>query len=180
MDFLSAGRRLHDITAPPDFACQETGPDNGVARPPDAATTQYMLATREAFEALRQVVTQIAALLILAASKSRDWRDHPMIDVTMNARQGVRDAIRSVAVPAQATHVHSHFVNAGRHVDTALSMIAARRAKFDDAALDAALASIQAAQREMQWSSAAVPGLEMIAFSQGCCAMHRSQKIIET
>ena len=103
-----------------------------------------------------------------------------MIDVTMNARQGVRDAIRSVAVPAQAAHVHSHFVNAGRHVDTALSIIAASRAKFDDAALDAALAAIQAAQREMQWSSAAVPGLEMIAFSQGCCAIHRSQKIIET
>ena len=40
-------------------------------------------------------------------------------------------------------------------------------------------AAVQAAQREMQWSSAAVPGLEMIAFSQGCCAMHRNQKIME-
>src|SRR6187551_2130101 len=166
LDFLSAGRRLHDITAPPSIECQETGPNDGAMRPPDAATTQYMLATRDAFEDLRQVVTQIAALLILAASKSRDWRDHPMIDVTMNARQGVREAVRSVAVPAQAAHVHNHFINAGRHVDAALAIIAARRATFDDAALDAALAAVQAAQREMQWSSAAVPGLEMIAFSQ--------------
>jgi hypothetical protein len=177
LDLLSAGRRLHEVAAPPAFECQDAG--TGHSPEPDAATTRYMLATRDAFESLRQVVTQIAALLILAASKSRDWCDHPMIDVTMAARQGMRDAIRAVTVPAGASHVHSHFVNAGHHVDAALSIIAARRTKFDDAALDAALAAVQAAQREMQWSSAAVPGLEMIAFSQGCCAMHRNNKIIE-
>lgn len=177
MELLRTGRRLVDIEAPPAFSCEAVSSSAG--SPPDVATTQYMLATREAFESLRQVVTQIAAVLILAASKSRGWRDHPMIDMIERLRKDVRETVRSVAVPAGAAHVHHHFINAGHHVDEALAIIAARRATFDDTALDAALASIQSAQREMQWSSAAVPGLEMIAFSQGCCAMHRANTNLE-
>lgn len=137
----------------------------------------YLEAARAPFEDLRQVVTQIAALLILAASGSRDWRDHPMIDVTVEAWRRVDDAIRAVNVPDEAAHVHHHFVKAGRGVAEAIEIIATRRAKFDDAALDAALAAIKIAQQEMQWSSAAVPGLEVVDFSQGCCAMHTNLKL---
>jgi hypothetical protein len=167
---------VRDLAEPPAFECQAV-PDHGPAA--DGPTLAYMLATREPFEDLRQVVTQIAAFLILAAAKSNGWRDHPMIDATLAGFGRVSDAIRAVAVPNRAQHVHSHLVKAETHVATALNIIAKHRARFDDNALDAALGAIQAAQREMQWSSAAVPGLEMIAFSQGCCAMHRNQTLIK-
>jgi hypothetical protein len=143
----------------------------------DKRMLDYLEATRAPFEDLRQVVTQVAALLILAASGNRDWRDHPMIDVTTEAWRRVDDAARAVKVPASAAHVHYHFVKAGRSVAEALEIIVAKRARFDDAALDAALAALKQAQQEMQWSSAAVPGLEVVDFSQGCCAAHRAVKL---
>lgn len=174
MQLLSATRRIRDLTEPPSFACQAMPNGNAGG---DKRMLDYLAATRAPFEDLRQVVTQIAALLILAASGSRDWRDHPMIDVTIEAWRGVDDAIRAVNVPDQAAHVHRHFVKAGRSVAAAIEIINTRRAKFDDAALDAALAAIKIAQQEMQWSSAAVPGLQVVDFSQGCCAMHNELKL---
>ena len=174
MSFLSSTRRIRDLAEPPAFAC-DTMPAGDAGG--DKRMLDYLNATRAPFEDLRQVVTQIAALLILAASGDRDWRDHPMIDVTAEAWRGVDDAVRAVAVPASAAHVHHHFVKAGRSVAEALEIITAKRARFDDAALDAALAALKDAQQQMQWSSAAVPGLEIVDFSQGCCAAHRSLKL---
>lgn len=173
LQLLSSTRRIRDLTEPPSFACQAM-PNNDAGS--DKRMLDYLAASRAPFEDLRQVVTQIAALLILAASGSRDWRDHPMIDVTIEAWRGVDDAIRAIAVPDSAAHVHGHFVKAGRSVTEAIGIIAARRPTFDDAALDAALAALKTAQQEMQWSSAAVPGLEVVDFSQGCCAMHTNLK----
>lgn len=171
MQLLSSTRRIRDLTEPPAFECQVMPSDDAGT---DKRMLDYLHATRAPFEELRQVVTQVAALLILAASGGRDWRDHPMIDVTIAAWHGVEDAVRAVAVPASAEHVHSHFLKAGHHVAAALAIIGARRAKFDDAALDAALDALKKAQQEMQWSSAAVPGLQVVDFAQGCCAMHRN------
>lgn len=173
---LLSSDHVRDLAEPPAFECQAV-PDYSPAA--EGPTLDYMLATREPFEDLRQVVTQIAAMLILAAAKSGGWRDHPMIDATMAGFGRVKDTIRAVAVPKCAEHVHGHLLKAETHVATALAIIAKHRAAFDDAALDAALGALRAAQREMQWSSAAVPGLEMIAFSQGCCAMHRNQTLIK-
>jgi len=34
------------------------------------------------------------------------------------------------------------------------------------------LAPLRAGFQELQWAAAALPGFEIVAFSQGCCALH--------
>lgn len=151
------------------------------ARPPglpaceglDEATLGYVAAMREPFEQLRQAAGQIAGVLVLGVTGGRGVAGHPMLELADTARRAAEDAVRSTSPPRRGAHHHRHLAEAARLVAAALD--AARlHLRADDAGTDAILVPLRAGFRELQWAAAALPGFEVVAFSQGCCARHQA------
>jgi hypothetical protein len=170
------GKRLADrlMTEPHLAPGLEPGPavvDCGNARI-DEATTAYVEAMQAPFDRLRQAEAQLAGLMVLAAASRRPVAGHPMLDLVAEAAAEAEDGIRTVKVPPQAQHHHHHVLEAAR--DIAIALDASRRClrREDDAALDAAIAPLKAAHRHLLWATGALPGFEIVALSQACCAQH--------
>ena len=150
-----------DRPGAPPFACDDL----------DEATLGYVEAMREPFDRLRQAAGQIAGVLVLGVTGGRGVAGHPMLDLADTARRAADDAVRGTRPPPRGAHHHRHLAEATRLVAAALE--AARlHLRADDAATDAILVPLRAGFRELQWAAAALPGFEVVAFSQGCCARH--------
>lgn len=138
----------------------------------DEATAAYVLAMQTPFELLRQAVAQLAGVLVLAASGSRQWPGHPMLAMAEAARREAEDAVRAAEVPAAARHHHRHLVQAAGAIAGAEGRLRGATLGRNDEAIADGLAAVQAACRELQWSTAALPGFAMIDLTQSCCAAH--------
>jgi hypothetical protein len=138
----------------------------------DDATAAYILATRNPFDLLRSSAAQLAGLMVLTAAGARDVVAHPMLERALEAQAEADDAIGSFAgrIPARAKHHRHHVLRANGALASALQ--AARTGAFrgDAAVMDSILTPLQAAYRELQWAAFALPGFEIVALSQGCCA----------
>ncbi len=139
----------------------------------DAATAAYVTAMQLPFQQVRQAAAQFAAVLVLAASGARHWAGHPMLAMADEARRAAEDAIRAAAVPAAARHHHRHLIQAVDAIAEAGSRLRTASIRRNDAAIDAVVAAVKAAHRELQWSTAALPGFAMVDLAQCCCAAHR-------
>jgi hypothetical protein len=142
----------------------------------DDATAAYVAAMRDPFELLRQAEAQIAALLVLASASGQAIAGHPMLDLAAEATREAEDGIRAVRVPARAHHHHRHVLEALRNIQLAVS--AARRClvRRDEAAIDAVLGPLRAAHQNLIWATGALPGFEIVALSQACCAQHAAPR----
>jgi hypothetical protein len=138
----------------------------------DDATAAYIEATRPSFEHLRQVEAQLAGLLVLALASGQSIAGHPMLELVAEAVKEAEDGLPSIKVPAPARHHHVHLLLAMQQV--ALSLAAARRCllRDDDRMIDAALVPLRSAHQHLLWATSALPGLEIVALSQACCAQH--------
>lgn len=138
----------------------------------DEATCAYVTAMQLPFEQLRQAAGQLAGVLVLAAATKQGAAGHPMLDLADRARREAAEAIRACHPPSQGTHHHLHLTQAARGIAAALD--AARRwlRGEDEAAADAVMVPLRAGYRDLQWAAGALPGFEIVAFSQGCCARH--------
>lgn len=138
----------------------------------DDATTAYVVKMREPFELLRQAVAQVAGLLVLAAASGEAIAGHPMLELATDAVRRVESEVPSVKVPARARHHHWHVVQALSAIG--LAFPAARRGlvRRDEAAIDAVLGPLRSAHQHLLWATAALPGFEVVALSQACCARH--------
>lgn len=165
---------------PPALPIGDTWPDASPAAacgaPIDDATAAYVAAMRDPFERLRQAEAQLAGLLVLAAASGQAIAGHPMLDLASEAVTEATDGIRAVTAPEPAVHHHEHVLAAMRMLRLAVS--AARRCllRSDDAAVDAVLGPLRAGHRHLLWATAALPGFEIVALGEACCARHASAR----
>ncbi len=142
------------------------GSENMNSPPVDDATAEYILETRKCFEDLRQVTAQIAGVLVLAAAGAKSATpDHPMFLAAADLYGTASDCVRRVRPTERARAHHRCLVEAADSLAIALS--AARRTEITPI-----LVPVRAAYAHLQRAADTLPGFEMIAFEQGCCALH--------
>jgi hypothetical protein len=138
----------------------------------DDATTAYVLEMRGPFELLRQAEAQLAGLLVLAATGGSAIAGHPMLDLAADAFKEAVDGVRSRKVPPPARHHHRHVERAAHGIGLAIAQARRGLRRCDDAAIGAVLAPLRAAHQHLIWAASALPGFEVVALSQACCAGH--------
>ena len=155
-------------------AAGRSSPLDGLAEEIDDATAAYVLATQAPFDLLRQAISQFAGLMVLAAAGARNDAAPDILDRVRDEQAEATDRIRACAgeAPARAAHHHRHMTQACAALGAALH--AARDGGYRRGAdsLDCILTPLNAAYRHLQWATGALPGFEVVALSQGCCAAH--------
>ena len=146
----------------------------------DDATTAYILAMRGPFDLLRQGIGQLAGLMVLAAAGARSAPAHPMLEPACTAHAAAQDAIRAASVPPRGAHHHAHLARAGGALQAALAAARFNMHRRDAASVDAVMAPLRVAHRELQRSTFALPGFEIVALSQCCCAAPSGASARET
>lgn len=165
---------LDDIPEPPPSGFDATEPHlplESLPAPLTDATVSYILAVRPAFDDLRQAAGQLAGVLVLAASGGRSALGHPMLALAESIWAEAVDVIRSQEAPAAGQRHHFYLRRAASAIGRALR--AARhlpsRAPTD---VDTVLQPLRAGFRALQRAAGELPGFEVVAFEQGCCASH--------
>jgi hypothetical protein len=131
----------------------------------DDATAAYILETRKAFEDLRQIAAQLSGLLVLeAAGAKSELPHHPMLAAAGELWRGANETARSASPTACARRHHEHLLAAAALLRDALS------AAGQSLAIDPILVPLRAAYSHLQAAGHELPGFEMVAFAQGCCA----------
>jgi hypothetical protein len=134
--------------------------------PVDDSTAAYILETRKCFEDLRQVAAQIAGVLVLAAAGGDSATpDHPMLSAAAGLHAAATDLLRSIRPTQRALAHHRCLTQAADSL--AIALLAAKRTEIDPI-----LVPVRAAYAHLQSASHTLPGFEMVAFAQGCCAVH--------
>jgi len=139
----------------------------------DAAVLAYIGRAQPAFDLLRQAAGQLAGLLVLAAAGSRAAVDHPMLGSARGSLDEATERLRLAQPPQSARHHHHHLVEAATLTALALDNAeAGMRRLGGENDVGPAIEPLKAAHRHLQWAAAALPGFEIVAFEQGCCAAH--------
>lgn len=142
----------------------------------DGRTVAYVLKTRGHFDLLRQAAGQLAGLLVLAVCGVKAITpEHAVLTSAESAHAEAAAELRRLDdVPDRAKHHHHHLVLALDLIDVALA-----RCRKDIAAygtgrrdVDEALRPLKSGYAHLQHAAALLPGFEILAFSQGCCASH--------
>ncbi len=126
------------------------------------------------FELLRRATAQLAGLMVLVASGARNVAAHPMLDLAIEAHAEADELVSSAdsAVPERARHHLLHLLRANRALAEALSAARRNVSRDDPETIDKIMVPLRIAYRELQWAALALPGFEIVALSQGCCAAH--------
>ena len=142
---------------------------------PDLPTTAYVLEMRRPFEDLRQVASQLAGLLVLAASGSPSaGPHHPMLSSAAQLYEEAVDALHHTSVPPEAREHHHHLRNAAAELRISLSAAQsgmALSAAQTGMAIDPVLVPLRAAYDQLQLASTTLPGFPMVTFDLACCAI---------
>ena len=138
----------------------------------DDATAAYVTAMRDPFERLRQAEAQIAGLMVLATASGQAIAGHPMLDLATEAAKEAEDVIRAVRVPERARHHHRHVLQAMTDIQRAVAAARQCLVRRDKRAIDAVIGPLRTAHQNLLWATGALPGFEVVALSQACCAQH--------
>jgi len=132
----------------------------------DDDTAAYILESRKYFEDLRQVASQLAGLLVLAAAGSKSaGPHHPMLDAAEQLFREAVEGIQSTRVTARAGQHHQNLLLAAAALRRALS------AANEGMEIDPVLIPVRAAYDHLQRASRELPGFDMVAFDQACCGV---------
>jgi hypothetical protein len=137
----------------------------------DDRTVTYVLKARESFERLRRGASQLAGLLVLAAIGSRTAQGNPMLEMATAVHQEAADGLKALKPTAQSAHHHFHLCRAAERLGEALT-ITRHVLHLDEAVSDRVSGLMKEALEDLRWAGRALPGFELVNFSQGCCAMH--------
>ena len=150
----------------------------------DDETVAYVLENRKSFEDLRQVAAQLAGLLVLAAAGAKSGTaDHPMLEAAGELYQEAVEGVRRARATSRARRHHHHVVHAAAAIGRALSTARDHPGRLGSAReLDRILTPLRAGYTHLQRAADALPGFELIAFEQGCCAhyAHTPQDEVRT
>ena len=135
----------------------------------DEATAVYVLETGKCFEDLKQVAGQIAGVLVLAEAGGKSATpDHPMLKAAGELHREALDRVRGARPTVQAAQHHEFLTQAADALTIALAATVRMQT-------DAILPPVREAYGYLQRASKALPGFQMVAFEQGCCAVHISK-----
>lgn len=133
--------------------------------PVDDETAVYILETRAQFEDLRQAAAQLAGWLVLSAAGAQTASpDHAALGSASDLQQGALEQVRRARPSTRARAHHRYLVEAAAGLGAAL---AAARKNLET---EAVLIPLRAAYADLQKAAGTLPGFEMVAFEQGCCA----------
>jgi hypothetical protein len=136
----------------------------------DDRTTAYILETRRPFEDLRQVASQLAGLLVLAASGARSAAsEHPMLNAAREMLDRAADEIRCTRPSARSRRHHGCLLTAAAALDHALRAASMHLRGDRSADVEAVLIPLKAGYGQLQQAADGLPGFELVAFNQGCC-----------
>ena len=139
----------------------------------DGATLLYIEAAESCFEDLRQVAAQLAGLLLLSASGARSaGPHHPMLAVAADLFYAARDAtLRLTPRSPRAKHHHRHLQAASEKLAETLALL--RTMPPGRGGVTMSTQRLTRAWQELGHASRALPGFDLVDFSQACCAEHR-------
>jgi hypothetical protein len=133
----------------------------------DDATAAYIVENQKCFEDLKQVASQLAGLLVLAAAGSKEAvPDHPAL---LAARELFREAVPGARPTERALPHHTHLLRASAAIGTALHE--ANRGLN----VDRILVPLRAGYAELERAARALPGFEMVSYERACCGLRQAQ-----
>ena len=140
----------------------------------DDRTAAYVIEAHPAFEDLRQVAAQLAGLLVLVATGSKDASpDHPMLEtakqVCARGVDGVKSASSLVGDRTEAHH--RDLLAACESLSRALE--SAEKWPVD---VDAVLVPLRAAYHSLQSASRELPGFQVVSFEHACCGSEHAKR----
>jgi hypothetical protein len=136
----------------------------------DDATAAYIVENQRCFEDLKQVASQLAGLLVLAAAGSKEAApDHPTLSAARELFREADDALRRAHPTDRSSQHHAHLAQAAALIGTALK---GSRGVLN---VDRVLVPLRAGYRELEQAADALPGFEKIAYDRACCAGGRVQ-----
>lgn len=137
----------------------------------DEVIRAYVLAAQLVFDALHEVSTRLAGLLMSAEMlKSRHVLDVESREVVRERLAEARADHARLKAPDLAAHFHHHLTAALEKLGTALGALDARLSGLVSA-VDP-LPPLRSAWKDIEAASRAMPGFETVDFQQSCCALH--------
>ena len=134
----------------------------------DDATAQYITGNQRCFEDLKQVASQLAGWLVLAAAGSREAApDHPALLAARVVFREASDAVLRARPTERALNHHAHLARAAASIGIALEQ--ADRS-FD---LDRILNPLRAGYAELERAADALPGFEKVSYARACCGAYK-------
>ena len=131
----------------------------------DDATAAYIVENQRCFEDLKQVASQLAGLLVLAAAGSKEvGPDHPMLAMAGGLFREADDALRrSRPTPRGQLH-HQHLTRAAEGIGVAL-----KEAVDHPSDVDRVMVPLRAGYSALEQAADALPGFEKISYARACC-----------
>jgi hypothetical protein len=128
----------------------------------DDATAAYIVENQKCFEDLKQVASQLAGLLVLAASGSKEAApDHPMLGTARELFREAEDSLRRARPTKRARRHHDHLTRAAKLIGAALQ----QPPSGGDI-----LIPLRAGYTELERAADALPGFEKVSYERACCA----------
>lgn len=168
-------RRIEDgAQLPRPGLCLAVEPEAAAALPAglDDRTLDYVERARPIFDRIARISAQLSGLLILAASGARSAQGHPMFALTAQEGEVLADDMATLRPTDTALHHHRHLRRALHAAGCAIAFAAEGLHRWDDATIDRITAALRAANRELQWATAALPGFAVVDLRHACCALH--------
>jgi hypothetical protein len=136
----------------------------------DDATALYIVENQNCFEDLKQVAAQLAGLLVLAASGSKEASpDHPTL---LSARELFREADQLLRGARPTERAQKHHI----HVSKAAVMIGAALQEVDRGFnVDRVLIPLRSGYAQLELAADSLPGFEKISYGHACCGRGRIQ-----
>jgi hypothetical protein len=127
----------------------------------DDATAAYIVENRKCFENLKQVASQLAGLLVLEASGSKEAApDHPMLGTARELFREAEDALRRARPTERARRHHDHLARAANLIGAALQ---------EPCSGGDILIPLRAGYTELERAADALPGFEKVSYERACC-----------
>ena len=132
----------------------------------DDATATYIVENQKCFEDLKQVASQLAGLLVLAAAGSKEaLPDHPALLAARELFREANDAVPRAQPTERALPHHTHLLRALDAIGTALHE--ANRGLN----VDRILIPLRAGYSELERAADALPGFEKVSYERACCGV---------
>jgi len=141
----------------------------------DDRTVAYVIAAQPLFDDLRQVAAQLAGLLVLAATGSRDSTpDHPMLAASTLVLAHADDGIkRAAALVSERVRTHyDGLVDANAALNQALVHACAWPLDIDNV-----LVPLRDGYAHLQRASHQLPGFRIVSFEQACCGVSLPEQV---
>jgi hypothetical protein len=130
----------------------------------DDATAAYIVENQRCFEDLKQVASQLAGLLVLAAAGSKEAvPDHPTLGAARELFREASDALQRASPTERSRKHHAHLAQAAALIGTALKESGG---VFN---VDRVLIPLRAGYTELERAADTLPGFEKIAYDRACC-----------